>query len=140
MNRTRRDVFRTAGALTLYLGRTPPIGAKAADVPGVPIQTGPFSPAEGAFKSYSCPDWFRDAKFGIWAHWGPSSAIGDGDWYARNMYIQGTPQYKYHLATYGHPSKFGYKDTLPLWKAERFDPAALIRLYAAAGARYFVSM
>jgi alpha-L-fucosidase len=56
------------------------------------------------------------------------------------MYIQGTPQYKFHLATYGHPSKFGYKDTIPLWRAERFDPKALIRLYAAAGAKYFVSM
>ncbi len=89
---------------------------------------------------HSCPLWFRDAKFGIWAHWGPTSAIGDGDWYARNMYIEGSPQYQYHLRTYGHPSKFGYKDTIPLWKAERFDAPALIRLYRAAGARYFVSM
>jgi alpha-L-fucosidase len=106
----------------------------------IAIQPGPFSANEGSFREYVCPEWFRDAKLGIWAHWGPSSAIGDGDWYARNMYIQGNPQYEYHLKTYGHPSKFGYKDTIPLWKAERFNPKELIRLYSQAGAKYFVSM
>ena len=104
------------------------------------IQRGPFSSEQETFQAYSRPNWFRDAKFGIWAHWGPSSAIEQGDWYARNMYIEGTPQYQYHNKTYGHPSKFGYKDTFPLWKAERFDPEALIQLYAHAGAKYFVSM
>jgi len=107
---------------------------------GIAIHPGPFSAKDESFAAYKCPDWFRDAKFGIWAHWGPSSAIGDGDWYARNMYIEGNPQYEYHLKTYGHPSKFGYKDTIPLWKAERFDAKALIRLYKEAGAKYFVSM
>jgi len=63
-----------------------------------------------------------------------------GDWYARNMYIEGHVQNKYHVAHYGHPSKFGYKDILPLWKAERFDPETLIRRYKAAGAKYFVAM
>jgi alpha-L-fucosidase len=105
----------------------------------IPIQSGPFS-ASGSFESSHCPEWFRDAKFGIWAHWGPTSAIGEGDWYARNMYMEGSRQYLYHLKTYGHPSKFGYKDTIPLWRAELFDPPALIRRYAAAGAKYFVSM
>jgi alpha-L-fucosidase len=61
-----------------------------------------------------------------------------GDWYARNMYIEGTPQYLYHLRHYGHPSKFGYKDIVKLWKAEKFDPDALMELYVKAGARYFV--
>jgi alpha-L-fucosidase len=108
---------------------------------GIVIQRGPFSATDDdSFKRYSCPEWFRDAKLGIWAHWGPTSAIGDGDWYARNMYIEGSAQYLYHLKTYGHPSKFGYKDTIPLWKAEGFDPKALIRRYAQAGAKYFVSM
>src|SRR5438128_518072 len=110
------------------------------DQPGaIAIQSGPFS-AEGSFEPAKCPEWFRDAKFGIWAHWGPTSAIGEGDWYARNMYMEGSRQYEYHLKTYGHPSKFGYKDTIPLWTAESFDPKALIRRYGEAGAKYFVSM
>ena len=71
---------------------------------------GPFEPTRESLQAYRIPDWFRDAKFGIWAHWGPQSAIEDGDWYARNMYMQGQPQYLYHCETYGHPSKVGYKD------------------------------
>ena len=63
-----------------------------------------------------------------------------GDWYARNMYIEGHKQYKYHVEKYGHPSKFGFKDVIPTWKAERFDPEALMALYKKAGAKYFVSM
>ncbi len=86
-----------------------------------------------------CPEWFRDAKFGIWSHWGPQSVPMYGDWYARNMYIEGTPQYVYHVRHYGHPSKFGYKDICALWKAENFDPEGLMALYYKAGARYFVA-
>jgi alpha-L-fucosidase len=56
------------------------------------------------------------------------------------MYMEGSRQYQYHLKTYGHPSRFGYKDTVPLWKAERFEPKSLARLYRQAGAKYFVSM
>ena len=85
------------------------------------------------------PEWFRDAKFGIWSHWGPQSVPMCGDWYARNMYVQGTPQYYYHLRHYGHPSCFGYKDICALWKAERFDPEKLMEKYVRAGARYFVA-
>lgn len=98
---------------------------------------------ESSFPSlyqYSCPDWFRDAKFGIWSHWGPQSVPMFGDWYARKMYVEGSPQYLYHLRHYGHPSKFGYKDLCALWKAERFDPDALMDLYVKAGARYFVAL
>ncbi len=91
-------------------------------------------------EQYKTPEWFRDAKFGIWSHWGPQSVPRDGDWYARNMYIPGTEQYDHHLKHYGHPSKTGYKDIIPLWKAEKFDPNALMKLYKAAGAKYFVSM
>src|ERR1051325_3605664 len=93
------------------------------------IAAGPFEPTIESLKKYVVPDWFRDAKFGIWAHWGPQSAIEAGDWYARNMYIQGQKQYKYHVEHYGHPSKFGYKDTIPLWKAEKFDADYLLGLY-----------
>lgn len=135
MTTTRRDFLKAAAvsmACTVH-------GSRPVRAEDIAIQPGPFS-AEGSFESAKTPEWFRDAKFGMWAHWGPTSAIGDGDWYARNMYIEGHPQYQYHLKTYGHPSKFGYKDTIPLWKAESFDPQALIRRYAAAGAKYFVSM
>jgi alpha-L-fucosidase len=100
----------------------------------------PFQPTRASLASYQVPEWFRDAKFGIWAHWGPQSAAEDGDWYARNMYIQGSDQYKYHLAHYGHPSQFGFKDIIPTWKASAFDPDYLVSLYKKAGAKYFVSM
>ena len=95
-----------------------------------------FEPTFDSLRKYKAPEWFRDAKFGIWSHWGPQSVPMFGDWYARNMYIQGTPQYEYHLRHYGHPSKFGYKDICALWKAEKFDPEALIEKYYKAGARY----
>ena len=98
-----------------------------------------FEPTFESLKRYSAPEWFRDAKFGIWSHWGPQSVPMFGDWYARNMYIQGTPQYEYHVRHYGHPSKFGYKDLVQLWKAENFDPDALMDKYVKAGARYFMA-
>ncbi|HPA19048.1 MAG TPA: alpha-L-fucosidase [Verrucomicrobiae bacterium] len=103
---------------------------------------GPFKPEWESLQRYKCPEWFRDAKFGIWAHWGPQCVPMWGDWYAKNMYVPGAnrDQYKHHVETYGHPSKFGYKDIIPLWKAEKFDPDRLMSLYKAAGARYFVSM
>src|SRR5579871_2260886 len=84
------------------------------------IAPGPFKGTRESLRDWQVPDWFRDAKFGIWAHWGPQSGIEYGDWYARNMYVQGSKQYEYHVKTYGHPSKIGYKDVAPLWKADRF--------------------
>jgi len=101
---------------------------------------GPFQPNEASFHQYKYPEWFRDAKFGFWAHWGPQAVPRQGDWYARQMYEEGSDDYKYHVAHYGHPSKFGYKDIIPLWKAERWDPEKLMALYKKAGAKYFVSM
>ncbi len=98
-----------------------------------------FEPTFESLRQYSAPEWFRDAKFGIWSHWGPQSVPMFGDWYARNMYIQGTQQYEYHVRHYGHPSKFGYKDICALWKAEKFDPDALIAKYHKAGARYLMT-
>lgn len=106
-----------------------------------------------SFRAYSYPDWFRDAKFGIWAHWGPQAVPRQGDWYARKMYQSDirdrktnestgktSVEYLYHLEHYGHPSKFGYKAIIPLWKAERWDPDQLMALYKRVGAKYFVSM
>jgi alpha-L-fucosidase len=104
------------------------------------VPDGPFEPDWESLKSYRCPDWYRDAKLGIWAHWSPQCVPEQGDWYARGMYVQGSRQYEYHLRTYGHPSKFGYKDICHLWKAERWDPEALVKLYKRAGAEYFVAL
>ena len=103
------------------------------------IKEGPFRPTVNSLKNYVCPDWFRDAKFGIWSHWGPQSVPMFGDWYARHMYTEGHPYYLYHWRKYGHPSKFGYKDIIKLWKAENFDPKGLMDLYVEVGAKYFVS-
>ena len=86
------------------------------------------------------PDWFRDAKFGIWAHWGPQCVPEAGDWYGRLMYVQGHPAYRHHLANFGHPSETGFLDIIGRWKAEAWDPAYLLRRYRAAGARYFMAM
>lgn len=97
-----------------------------------------FDASFESLRGFSCPDWFRDAKLGFWSHWGAQSVPMYGDWYARNMYIEGSDQYLYHLRHYGHPSKFGYKDLVKLWKAEKFDADALMDLYVKAGARYFV--
>jgi alpha-L-fucosidase len=88
--------------------------------------------------NYQCPDWFRDAKFGIWAHWTPQCVPEQGDWYARQMYIQNHPHYNYHVKTYGHPSRFGFMEITHLWKAEHWEPEKLMDLYTGAGARYFV--
>ncbi|HEX8301347.1 alpha-L-fucosidase [Sphingomonas sp.] len=115
----------------------PPQPSAAYDLPMV---RGRFAPTPESLKAYQTPGWFRDAKFGIWSHWGPQAVPRAGDWYARHMYIPGHPQYDHHVKTYGHPTKHGYKDIIPLWKAEKWDPDALMDLYAAAGAKYFVSM
>ncbi|MDR3689959.1 MAG: alpha-L-fucosidase [Fimbriimonas sp.] len=115
-------------------------GAHAQTTLNLPIAPGPFQPTMESLKGYKYPEWFRDAKFGIWAHWGPQSVPMEGDWYARQMYEEGSGDYKDHLARYGHPSKMGYKDIIPLWKAEKWDPERLMALYKKAGAKYFVSM
>ena len=106
----------------------------------LPIAPGPFEPTTASLKHYQYPDWFRDSKLGMWAHWGPQAVPMFGDWYARQLYQQGGAQYKDHLEHYGHPTKLGYKDLIPLWKAEKWDPDRLMGLYKKAGARYFVSM
>ena len=99
--------------------------------------TGKYEPTWQSLETHQTPEWFRDAKFGIWAHWGPQCVEGSGDWMARGMYIEGNRQYKYHLEHYGHPSEFGFKDILPLFKAEKWDPEALVERYKRCGAKYF---
>lgn len=103
-----------------------------------PIAAGPFKPdIESLVTGYSAPEWFRDAKFGIYVHWGIYSVPEMGEWYPRDMYIPGSPENLHHIKTWGHPSKFGYKDFIPMWRGERFDPEWMVGLFKRAGARYF---
>ena len=105
------------------------------------IATGPFQPTwESLAAQYQCPEWFSDAKFGIWAVWGPQCQPEDGDWYARSLYQQGSAQNKFHVEHYGPPSKFGFKDIIPLWKGENFHPDELLAFYKKSGAKYFLAM
>jgi len=97
-----------------------------------------FEPTWESLEGYTCPEWFRDAKLGIFLHWGPASVPAVDGWYGRNMYVQGHPAYEFHVKTYGHPSKFGFKDIVNLWKAENFDPDQLVEVFKKAGARYVV--
>lgn len=105
-----------------------------------PIASGRFVGTLESLRGNRYPKWFTEGKLGIWSHWGPQAVPMEGDWYARKMYEEGGPQYKDHLTRFGHPSKRGYKDIIPLWKAEKWDPDRLMALYKKAGARYFVSM
>ena len=92
-----------------------------------------------ARRAIACRDWFRDAKFGIFIHWGVYSVPAFGnEWYSRNMYVEGSAAFKHHVATYGPQSKFGYKDFIPMFRAEHFDANAWVDLFTQAGARYVV--
>lgn len=103
------------------------------------IQKGPFQPNWDSLKQYQVPKWYLDAKFGIFIHWGVYSAPAYGsEWYPRNMYIQGSDTFKHHIATYGPQNQFGYKDFIPLFKAQKFDPIAWAKLFKEAGAKYVV--
>ena len=107
----------------------------------IQLAPGPFRPDWGSLKAgYKTPEWFRDAKFGIWNHWTAQCVPEQGDWYARRMYLQGDKDYDHHLKTYGHPSKVGWMEMNNLWKAERWEPEKLMDLYVAAGAKYFATL
>jgi alpha-L-fucosidase len=98
---------------------------------------GPFRPDWESLEKYEAPEWYKDAKFGIFIHWGVYSVPAFGsEWYPRNMYREDSEEYKHHIATYGPPDKFGYKDFIPLFKAEHFDPATWAKLFKEAGAKY----
>lgn len=100
-----------------------------------------FTPDWTSFTAgYSVPDWFRDAKFGIWAHWSAQCVPEAGDWYAREMYIQGSRSNRHHLEHYGHPADVGFMEIQNQWKAERWEPARLLDLYVRAGAKYFMAL
>ncbi|MBW4888988.1 alpha-L-fucosidase [Mucilaginibacter sp. HMF5004] len=125
---------------SLYLSRA--LGSNLFDgqLLNEPIAKGPFEPTWESLQNYQTPEWYRDAKFGMWAHWGPQCQPEAGDWYARGMYQEGSRQYKFHLQKYGHPSKFGFKDVINVWKAENWNPEELVSLYKNAGAQYFMAL
>ena len=105
-----------------------------------PVAPGRFSPTWDSLAQYQVPEWFRDAKFGIWAHWGAQCEPEQGDWYARDMYLEGNPDYLWQVAHFGHPSQMGFKDVIHAWKAENWEPERLIALYKRAGAQYFFAL
>jgi alpha-L-fucosidase len=111
------------------------------NLPPLSVAAGPYhADWKELSRLYSAPEWWRDAKFGAWSHWDPQSMPEDGDWYARGMYIQGNPQYKYHLEHFGHPSEYGYKDICHNWVIDKWNPEELMDLYVEMGARYFMAM
>ena len=98
-----------------------------------------YLPSWNSLRVHQTPQWLRDAKFGIYTHWGIYSVPAhgpNGTWYPYFMYREGSPQYEYHLKTYGHPSKFGYKDFIPMFTAEKFDPDEWAELFTQAGAKF----
>ena len=100
---------------------------------------GKFRPDWESLQHFEVPEWYKDAKFGIFIHWGVYSVPAFGsEWYPRMMYVQGSPEFKHHIETYGPQDKFGYKDFVPRFKAEKFDPAGWARLFKEAGAKYVV--
>ncbi|MBN1768030.1 MAG: alpha-L-fucosidase [Prolixibacteraceae bacterium] len=105
-----------------------------------PMAQGKFEPTWQSLSQYKVPEWFRNAKFGIWAHWGPQCQAEMGDWYARGMYEEGGWQYNSHLQKYGHPSKVGFKEVINDWKAQNWNPEKLVALYKRVGAQYFFVM
>jgi alpha-L-fucosidase len=137
----RRTLIKglATGLSSLYLSKL--YGSNLSQAYSNPgIAAGPFQPTWKSLAQYQVPGWFQDAKFGIWAHWGPQCQPERGDWYARGMYQEGSDQYQYHVEKYGHPSKFGFKDVINEWKAENWDPSELVGLYKRAGAKYFMAL
>jgi alpha-L-fucosidase len=139
-----------ASAACVALALCAPVGA---EVPGyqakidAKLREVKAGVANGPFKAdwddlrakYRTPDWFRDAKFGIFIHWGVYSVPAfANEWYSRNMYVPGNAAYEHHVKTYGPQSKFGYKDFIPQFRAEKFDAAEWVKLFADAGARYVI--
>jgi alpha-L-fucosidase len=105
-----------------------------------PLGTSVFTPDSATIAAnYEIPEWFRDAKFGIFIHWGVYAVPAyHNEWYPREMYVKGSKVYKHHIDTYGPQDEHGYKDFIPMFKAENFDPDAWVELFKEAGAKYVV--
>jgi alpha-L-fucosidase len=114
------------------------MAARLAEIDNVATQ-GPFQPNWDSLANFKTPEWYHDAKFGIFIHWGVYSVPAFGnEWYPRNMYVVDSDTYKHHQEKYGPLSEFGYKDFVPQFKAERFDAASWARLFREAGAKYVI--
>src|SRR5215472_8435109 len=139
---SRRSLLTSALAAAPAVALAPRMASRvlAQEIEAIRIAPGPFRPTWESLTACTTPDWFRDAKFGVWNHWSAQCVPEQGDWYARRMYIQGERQYEHHLKTYGHPTKVGWMEMYNLWKAENWKPAELMDLYVAAGARYFAAL
>jgi len=105
------------------------------------IEEGKYKDNWESLSQFTVPDWFRNAKFGIFIHWGVYSVPAFGsEWYSRNMYIQGSKEYEHHIKTYGEHREFGYKDFIPMFKAEKFDADEWAQLFQDAGAKYVMAV
>lgn len=101
------------------------------------IENGRYKDTWESLQQYHVPEWYEKIKFGIFIHWGIYSVPAFGsEWYSRNMYIQGSKEFEHHINTYGKHKDFGYKDFIPMFKAENFNPKEWIELFKAAGAQY----
>ncbi len=129
-------------------GKPPALPIAGGSWDGVPMESplsglagdGPYAPTWDSLLRYDAPEWYQDAKFGIWAHWSPQCVPEDGDWYARNLYIEGNRQNQFHLTHYGPPSRFGYKDLCAQWTLLNWEPDDLITRYKNAGAKIFIAL
>ncbi|MDW5265256.1 MAG: alpha-L-fucosidase [Edaphobacter sp.] len=129
-------------------GNPPKLPVPGGSLDGVPMTgpiaglagEGPYKPDWDSLQQYETPEWYQDAKFGIWAHWSPQCVPEYGDWYGRSMYIEGSDDYKNQLAHYGDPSKFGYKDLCAQWTLLNWQPEELIARYKKAGAKLFITL
>jgi|CZKI01.1.fsa_nt_gi alpha-L-fucosidase len=129
----------TFAALPLVAADAPQFASRISDR-AEPVAPGKFQPSWESLRQYEVPEWYRNAKFGIWAHWGPQCQPEQGDWYGRFMYQEGSDDNKFHVGHYGPPSEFGFKDVINTWKAEKWDPDRLVALYKRVGAQYFFAL
>ncbi len=134
--------FALLAAATLVQGQTPSIDTRRAEILKTVNQVdaaGPFKPDWASLGNYKLAQWYEDGKFGIFIHWGVYSVPAFGnEWYPRNMYIQGSPEFRHHIDVFGPQSKFGYKDFIPMFKAESFDPSGWAELFKKSGAKFVV--
>jgi alpha-L-fucosidase len=102
-------------------------------------KTQQFEPTWESLNKYEIPQWYKDAKFGIFIHWGVYSVPSfNNEWYSRNMYVQGTAEFKHHREKYGDQSKFGYKDFIPMFTAKKWNPDEWAELFKSSGAKYVI--
>jgi alpha-L-fucosidase len=131
-------VAMIGGAESVSAADNPKFAARLKEIDAV-ADRGPFKPNWKSLETFRVPDWYQEGKFGIFIHWGVYSVPAFGnEWYPRNMYQQGSPEFKHHVETYGPQLQFGYKDFIPMFKAEKFDPRQWSKLFKDAGAKFIV--